>query len=160
YVWLYQNGPFAGTANWMPDSFIDTDQTGYIDMSFPKGQLLAQWLQYVGASTTLGQIPLQELRSDVTSVIPPTQQWLYVIDPTMGQVPVHFTFNAPVGGPAAQQSGRVVFTASPLFTTNPEDVPNEPSGGKTAQQYKRSEYIIFRLPRGVRLDISNCTPQT
>ena len=79
YVWLYNDAPFSGTAAWMPgqcDPFTSPDacaftqgyppdQNGIINQSFPKGKALAQWLQGVGASTTVGQIPINTLRWDL-----------------------------------------------------------------------------------------------
>src|SRR5262249_40800057 len=126
----------------------------------PKGQLLAQWLQYVGASTTLGEIPLEELRKDTSGVIPPTQQWLYVDDPTKGMVPVHFTFNAPVGAPAAQQCGRAVFSDFHVFSSMSGNFPSECTGGALTPQQKLLEFMIFDLASCVTPDVPSCTPLT
>ena len=69
YVWLFQNSPWNGTATWTTGlkekSFCVDPNIGYINMTFPKGQALAQWLQIVGASTTLGQIQINTLRGDI-----------------------------------------------------------------------------------------------
>ncbi|GEM_PF-1378185 len=113
YVWLSGNGSFAGTANWNPDWGIPSSdsQTGYIDTGFPKGLQLAQWLQVAGATTTLGQVSLSSLRIDQTGVVAPTQSWVSIHDSGVSSspIPMQFTFNTPVGAPAANQCGRVQF---------------------------------------------------
>ncbi len=50
YVWLYDDPPFSGTANWNINSNIfAVNQTGIIDTSFQKGKDFSTWLGDVGA---------------------------------------------------------------------------------------------------------------
>ncbi|MFT3765936.1 MAG: hypothetical protein QM820_10525 [Minicystis sp.] len=161
YVWLEQNGPFAGTAVWNTESGLRSSvQTGYVDMSFPKGQALAQWLVNVGASTTLGQIELEELRHDVDDVIPPTQTWITIQDSIYGKLPVHFTFNTPVGTPAAQQCGRVLFDDFHVFPGSFGTFPDECASIPLKPQHKLLEFMIFDLGSCVTPDVPVCTPKT
>ncbi len=92
YVWLYNDAPFSSTAAWEVEQHPSpANQTGYVDQTFPKGQLLAQWLVVVGASTTLGQIPLQVLRHDNNGPIAPSQSWMTIDDPVFGSAPTSTT---------------------------------------------------------------------
>ena len=51
--------PWPATANWIGVSEdLPPTATGHVDISFPKGVALADWLVNTGASTTRGQIPL------------------------------------------------------------------------------------------------------
>ncbi|HEY0707157.1 MAG TPA: hypothetical protein VGG33_10180, partial [Polyangia bacterium] len=65
YVWMYDIAPFNATADWDPDT-VDVDPRPMnplptlVDQTFPKGVAFAQWLQNVGASTTLGNISIDE----------------------------------------------------------------------------------------------------
>ena len=52
YVWMYQNPPFNGVANWAVGASQPPDGTATIDTTFADGTTLAQWLQLIGASTT------------------------------------------------------------------------------------------------------------
>ncbi len=78
--------------------------TGYISQSFAKGVELSEWLQFVNASSTLGQITINTLRNDFTGVVPPTQLWMTTANGT----PMEATFNTPLGAAATAQCGRVV----------------------------------------------------
>ena len=78
YVWLNGNGTFNGAANWLPmgqnhPAPTPDPQTGFIDMTFPKGDIMAKWLLHIGASTVLGEMAINTLRKDFTTVIAPTQ---------------------------------------------------------------------------------------
>jgi len=45
YVWLFDQAPFSTTADWQPErGSWDSQLTGIIDTSFPKGQALSDWL--------------------------------------------------------------------------------------------------------------------
>jgi hypothetical protein len=144
-------------ATWIP--YTETDgvpATGTIEQSFPRGQSFAEWLVAVGASTTLGILPLN---SDVKptaqdQINPPGQRWIY--EPN-GAGPaalrIHYlSFNTPIGTPEETQCGRFVYTG--LHVTGGPDDPNKdikstfPSTCKvrdlvTAE--KALEFMIFDL---------------
>ena len=66
YYWLNHGpAPFPTTATFAPDQPGPATATATIDTSFPKGAAFATWLQTVGASTTLGQIQVDEAKYDV-----------------------------------------------------------------------------------------------
>lgn len=162
YVWLYNIAPFSGTANWKVDQAHITDQNGIIDTSFPKGQALADWLNYVGASSTYAQIPIKVLRHDADGVIAPSQSWMTTTTP---QATMHYTFNTPVGTPPDQQCGRVLFDDFHV-----EDISNNQSTGvkfpgecdnnPMTPQEKLLEFMIFDLGSCIAPDKPTCTPKT
>jgi hypothetical protein len=177
YGWLYDDAPFSSTAAWdvdQCDPYTSTDgcfedpgyppdQTGFIDMAFPKGKTLAEWLQNVGASTTLGQISISTLRWDMGGVNPPSQLWMQINDPFIGRVPMHYTFNTPVGAPAARQCGRVLF--DDFHVENQDNgygttFPAECSGGPMTPQEKLLEFMIFDLGSCVAPDVPTCVKTT
>ncbi|HVR60300.1 MAG TPA: carboxypeptidase regulatory-like domain-containing protein [Polyangia bacterium] len=82
--------------------------TSTIDTSFPKGNALADWLLNVGGSTVRGQLPIAGAKHTVDAVNPMvSQRWIYLDLPVSVQ---YFTSNTPIGVPAIQQCGRVVFS--------------------------------------------------
>jgi hypothetical protein len=109
YVWFYNISPWSGTAVW--DNPIDNmnDSSGSIsatvDQSFSRGVAFAQWLLNVGASTTLGNIGIEQVRNNFSAVNAPSQRWLYD-----SQQPLHYTFNTPVGAADGMQCGRALFS--------------------------------------------------
>jgi hypothetical protein len=164
YVWLFDQAPLKSTANWKVGQTNPTPdpQTGYIDMTFPKGLALAQWLQIVGASTTLGQIPINTLRNDFNGVVAPSQLWMSIKDPT-GTYPMHYTFNTPVGAPPEQQCGRVVYDDFHVedATAGGLTFPNEcTNGAAMTPQEKLLEFMLFDLASCVAPDVPTCTPKT
>jgi hypothetical protein len=161
YVWFFNDAPFSSTANWaINQTPWPADQTGYIDTSFPKGAALAQWLQNVGASTTLGQIPLNVLKHDLNGVVAPSQRWMYITNPN---VVMHYTFNTPVGSPASQQCGRVLFDDFHVENAANNDTavfPSECTAGPLTPQEKLLEFMLFDLGSCITPDIPSCTPKT
>jgi hypothetical protein len=170
YVWLFNDAPFSMTAQWnvnQPGNFTSYPETAYIVTSFPKGNILAQWLQYISASTVFGQMPIDSMKRDFDAVnMPAGQLWIYLIDPnyptfTNPGVPMHYTFDTPVGVPPAQQCGKVLY--------NDYHVENAESAGLTfpsecntlpafTPQEKLLEYLIFDL--GGCVEPATCPPQT
>jgi hypothetical protein len=156
YVWLYDDAPFSSTASWQVEQHPSpADQTGYVDMTFPKGQALAQWLQIVGASFILGEIPLQVIRHDNNGPIAPAQSWMTIDDPNFPGANVHYTFNTPVGAPASQQCGRVLY--DDFHVENVGDskgmlFPTECAAGPMTAQEKLLEFMIFDLSSCVTPD--------
>jgi hypothetical protein len=183
YVWLFNDAPFSGTALWnvnQCDSFTTPscaqqqgyppDQIGFINTTFPKGLALAQWLQLLGASTTLGQIAINTLRWDTNNpgVVAPAQEWMQIQDTHIGNVLMDYTFNTPVGALPANQCGRVLF--NDFHVENHGYInsgsayglafPAECAGGAMTPQEKLLEFMIFDLGSCVTADVPTCTPKT
>jgi hypothetical protein len=165
YAWLYDNGPFATTANWNVDqmpNFASDPGTGVIDTTFPEGLALANWLKVIYPASTLGQIPISTLRHDFDGVIPPSRLWISDNDPNYpNPVAMHYTFDTPVGMPAAQQCGRVLYDDFHVEDTNNMAMkmlppfPQECPVGPMSPQEKMLEFMIFDLGACVHLDV--CT---
>ena len=147
YVWMNTNPPFNGVANWAVNQNPLPDGTATIDTTFSDGSTLAQWLQLVGASSTQGQIAINQVKHDLNGVIAPTQSWLTLNDPAHGNPVQQFTFNTPVG--ATNQCGRVLFNE--YHVENPASLPTNkpyptecPTTAMTPQE-KLLEYSLFNL---------------
>lgn len=159
YVYIDPNSPmdaqFAPVANWTTtaEQQIGTG-VGTITTNFSDGATLAQWLQNSGATIagTSNQVNISTLRTDVSTVIPPTQSWLTLNSGSYagqtGNPVMQMTFNTPVGAAAANQCGRVMF--------NDYHVVSVSSGGKifpaecptvttVSAQEKMLEYALFDL---------------
>ena len=165
YVWLYNDAPFSGTALWDVEQHPSpSNQTGYVDQSFPKGKLLAQWLMVVGASTTLGEIPLQVLRHDNNGPVAPSQSWMTINDPVFPGANVHYTFNTPIGVAPAQQCGRVLFDDFHVENVGDSEgmtFPSECLAGPMTAQEKLLEFMLFDLSSCIVPDNPPmCVPQT
>jgi hypothetical protein len=151
YAWLYDDAPFSATAAWNVDqtpSFASDPETGYINMTFPKGMMLAQWLKILYPASTLGQIPIQTLKHDLDGVIPPSLLWISLEDPNYASpVPMHYTFNTPVGVLPQNQCGRVLYEDFHVedAVTSGQTFPGECMNPTMTQQEKMLELIIFDL---------------
>jgi hypothetical protein len=164
YVWLYNDAPFSDTASWQVDQGSYAGPlTGIVDTSFPKGQALSDWLALVGASTAAGRIPVNVVRKDFNSVTAPSQRWMYTQapDPAM---PIHYTFNAPVGAASNLQCGRVVFSDFHVENSaGAKDVvfPTEcAANAPLTPQEKLLEFMLFDLSSCISTDVPTCTPKT
>jgi hypothetical protein len=149
YAWLNPASPynslFPPVANWVADN-TPADGTGTINTNFNDGAALAQWLKNSGASTTYGQVAFNTVRNDISGIIPPTQSWATLN--SNGDI-MQMTFNTPVGAPAANQCGRVlfneyhVFSASSGGTVFPHECPSA-TAAMTPQE-EMLEYALFDL---------------
>ena len=168
YVWLYNNSPFSTTATWAVDpndlnTFASDPATGIINQGFPKGLALAQWLKVLYPASTLGQIAINTLRHDFTAVAATSSLWISDNDADLGNVPMHYTFDTPVGAAAASQCGRVLYDDFHV-----EDAENNPTTGMTfpsecdnaamTPQEKMLEFMLFDLGSCVAPPV--CTPKT
>jgi hypothetical protein len=149
YTWLYDYAPFSTTATWAVDSSPSpADQTAYVDPNAADGPQLAQWLQFVAATQTLGQLPLQSLRRDFAAAIAPSETWLNVADVNWGTTPVQYTFDAPVGAAPADQCGRVEFMDYHVENgsgTSSMTFPAECDASGLSAQEKLYAYMVFNL---------------
>lgn len=163
YVW-FQNGPpeMRGTAQWFgsPQN-PQTDKIEkpfFVDTSFPKGAALSDWLTVVGASTTKGQMPINEVRENVGPVVSSSaQRWVYgkkTIIPFISSMETtkYLTVNAPVGKPVEQQCGKATFADMHLYAGDVQAAPGLPndafpascSASLTAEE-KALAFLFFDL---------------
>jgi hypothetical protein len=160
YQWLDPsapyNSPFPPVANWnvneMPNYLFGTVT---VNQSFNDGATMAQWLQNAGAtiSGTANQVPIENGLVRLDTVIAPTQPWLTLNSNSYfgqsGNPVMQFTFNVPVGAPAANQCGRVMFNDYHVIPTMaygtifPAECP--PNSGAMSAQEKMLEYALFDL---------------
>ncbi len=161
YTWLYNDPPFSSTANWTAtNTTAQTTQIGTIDTSTTTGSDLAAWLGLVGVLSGPDQITLSSTRFNVTSVIPPTEQFIYGTAP---QQTLQLDFFTPVGNPPAQQCGRVTFSdfhvVDQMLSTSitfPGECPMTPM----TSQEKELEFMLFNLASCVPAPKGPCTPQS
>lgn len=152
YTW-FKNSPsddFKTVASWGEDLSIPPD-TYDINQTFPKGADFAKWLQSIGATSQLGKISLNDVRTSVKSLNDAATGW--IVQPganSAAQIPKYFSFNAPIGTPADQQCGRAVFSDIHINDitsgSSPKNIGACPisSGGLNAQQ-KALEFFFFDL---------------
>jgi hypothetical protein len=159
YTWLY-NDAFATTAQFtVSTSGAGVTQTGFVDTSSAKGKELATWLGVVGALSGPDQVSLVNTRYDVASVNPPSEQYLYATTPR--PLTLQYGFYTPLGTPAAQQCGRVIFsdfhvvdqTTSTLVT-----FPSECAMRPMTSQEKALEFMLFDLASCVPGPVGPCSP--
>jgi hypothetical protein len=155
-LYLNQDASIDGAADWRgstSDSIGAGEAT--IDTSFSSGMTLAQWLQDIGATTTLGQVAMSSLFSDQTGINPPTQSWATFNSAEFGVAAplLQLSFYTPVGAAAADQFGRVLYNEYHVDTTSTSSAvtfPAECTGSlaKTAAftaQEHMLEYSLFDL---------------
>jgi hypothetical protein len=163
YEWLISNGPFATTATWSPATTGLNTVTGVVDTSFKKGQDFATWLQGVGALSAPDQLQIQNARQDLVSISSASQQFLYTTS-TVPQSPLQFGFNTPVGQPASQQCGRLVFSDFHVIDngnlSNGTTFPAECTTGTMSGQEKALEFQLFDLASCIQAAPHNCKPLT
>jgi hypothetical protein len=164
YVYLDSGSPtyaqFAPVADWTEtDEQQIGDSTGTISTDFSDGAKLAQWLQNSGATVpgTANQISISNLRTDVSSVIAPTQSWLTLNSGSYtgqtGNPVMQMTFNTPVGAPAASQCGRVMYNDYHVIlpTGTSSIYPAEcPSEATMSAQEEMLEYALYDLSSFVK----------
>jgi hypothetical protein len=156
-IWLDQGpGDFPDLVNFV-NSDEDLTLTAQVDTTFPKGEALAEWLVNVGGSTQLGTVDLVDAQDTAQSENPDlAQRWIYTSsDPETVQ---YVSANTPLGAPAAEQCGRMVYSNIHVTTGNSNlstdsDDPGEPfpSGCQTTGLTPQEKVLTFML-----FDLSAC----
>jgi hypothetical protein len=142
------NNTFSGSVNWLANpGGTPPNGNGTINTSFTDGDTLAQWMEGVGASTTLGTVALLNLRDDISSVIAPTQNWATL---NSNSEIMQLTFNMPVGANLEDQFGRVLFNEYHVEDGSANVAfPNECGAiltpSQMSAQEKMLEYSLFDL---------------
>ncbi|MGH7271532.1 MAG: hypothetical protein ACREJ3_13970, partial [Polyangiaceae bacterium] len=147
YVW-FQNNPdpkFQQVATWLGTSVGIGMPNATIDTSFPKGQVLHDWLQNIGALTGPGgTIALNGVATSVSAVnaATPTSRWIY--DSSSSDTK-YLSFETPIGGTIADAGpemgkktycGKAVFSDLHAGGAPKGDVPAacDPPGNLTPQE--------------------------
>ncbi len=145
YTWSKNLIPsWQSTATWSSGSSGAPD---LVDMSHPAGSALAQWLVAVQASTMLGQIQLGEKTPNASAVSAGTTRWLHAsgTNPTSH----YLSFQTPVGVPAGQQCGKVVYAGMHVSST--DDVSTSFPMGCSATFTPSEKALVFLL-----FDLTTC----
>jgi hypothetical protein len=171
YSW-FNSGPFgaANLATWTPTAMPMAGLTNGIIQTalpngqmFPKGVAMKQWLGNVGAlgvnGAPPGELPITEAKhnADVSASNTPSTPWILA---DQGSQPPnatqYFSFDTPIGAPATQQCGRVVFSdlhvgsasgdyGGILGAGGPKAVPSGCGTGDLSPQEKALEFMLFDL---------------
>ena len=170
------NPAFPGVANWnLTTSHAGSDEpNAMIDLvNNPKGMAFEQWLQIVGISVpNSDKVSINPVFQSTDGISGMTQQWLY----HHTNVPIHFTFNTPVGAQPADQCGRAVFSdwhavlrdgsgsgslygPPPQFARNVQ-FPGECDNAPMTAQETILEFMLFDLTACVQPYQPLCTPTT
>jgi hypothetical protein len=163
-VW-FSNGPqpVPTVGTWSDRTEPSDPSMGTINTGFPKGQALAQWLVNVGASTTPGQMEINEPRDNIQAVDETlATSWITVQNSnarTNPQTVQYLSFNAPLTVPEDQKCGRAVFTDLHVSTTGATGTDTRgvpfPSGCQQrdlSAQEKAVEFMLFDLSSCVMND--------
>lgn len=165
YTW-FKNGSadFQSVATWLGPSIAAGSGTYQLDTSFPKGQVLHDWLTSAGALSG-SAIPLSNVASSVSSVNNPTVRWIY--DPTTSPNDAKYlSFLTPVGGippdggveggeagaGPPQYCGKAVFTDLHTSGQPSGDLPAACTGSSLTPQQKALEFLLFDLSACVAPD--------
>jgi hypothetical protein len=155
YYWINHGpAPLPATASFAPDSAGPDPATATIDTSFPKGDAFATWLLASGASTTKGQIAIDQAKYDVTSVAAPSTRWVYGSSASGPNV-FHYSFDTPVSAPAASQCGKVVFSDFHAAAgSNQQQVPfpGECNQNPFTPQEAALEFMLFDLSSCIQVE--------
>jgi hypothetical protein len=189
---------FGPVATWYNDLSEPSPGTGVIstlprdtliDQSFPKGVAFASWLTNVGASTSPGHLTLSSSTkyTAIDQIKPPSQRWIFepmptdagVLPPDAGVTGVaaqythYFSFNTPIGAAAADQCGKIAYTALHVSDSASTGFPGDPEGDTSfpgccstrtelSAQEKAMEFMIFDMsacltPTGGTIDAGGAT---
>ncbi len=158
HYWVeFGSTAFKGLINFQPAGNPPTDHlndigtgTADIDMSFAKGQAMANWLRNVQGSSTLGKINLTAVQNTIKSANAGTQTWIRLPANDNTQ---YVSFNTPVGVPPANQCGRAVI--SDLHISAGDNVSDPfPMGCKSNPLSPQEKALIFMF-----FDLASCIEQ-
>lgn len=162
-VWFSPNAPAPvpqiGTWNDEPDPPMTV--TAAVNTTFPKGQAMSDWLVNVGASTTAGQLTIQQARDNVSAVNPTmATSWITLQNSNARMTPdtVEFlSYNAPLNVPDDMVCGRAVFNDLHVSAGATGDRPGTVfpmscQPGDLSDQEKALEFMLFDLSSCVRND--------
>lgn len=177
YRYLDSNGDFESTATWdgsneFTEARVNNPTTGILDVSHEKGTAFNQWLGLVDAhhpTRGSGFIEITDPRGYVRTVDPALTTHFVSTDENQtfneDTAVQQFSFNTPVGTPAATACGRVLYSAFHVANTpNNQDervFPDHCNDDPLTAQEKVLEFMIFDLSACVSTTAPpTCLPST
>jgi hypothetical protein len=178
---------FAGTANWGGGGVANAGaKASFVDVNpldNPKGAAFAAWLgnpvtalsatpAWMTMPADAPTVTIAQVKRDVVSLIPPSQQWMFDSpqDDDQTFVPLFYSFNTPIGAASTAQCGRGLFSD---FHVTPNNMaadgktgthnlvfPAECGSRTMTAQEKVLEFILFDLGSCVQPYKPICTPTT
>ena len=160
-----QPSPFEDMATWRDRGDPSNPSYGTINVSFPKGQAMHDWLAQptvqalcpipglCNNANQAGKLRIDDPRHNVDAVDPNrATSWITVPN---GQNTAHeyISFNTPIPAPEDQKCGRVVY--SDLHVTTADEHGPWPNGCKTTDltpQEKALEFMLFDLSSCIQSD--------
>jgi hypothetical protein len=161
YSWIGRND---APADLMSVASFSSNQNNFnglvdIDTSFPKGEALADWMDFVDGSSPYSQFNVVDGRRHTTTV----DQNLARIWVRREGDTVYFSFNAPVGAPEEDQCGRMVFSDIHVSAGagNPSGAfPSACGNDPLTEQEKALIFMLFDLSACIQPDDDPPTPPT
>lgn len=163
-IWIggENNNPSHGIASWESVGTFDysapQDQdntTASVDQTVEKGVAFANWLKNVGASTTIGQIPITGARYTLKSNDPAKSDRRVYLEPALSNNHVSvqdLQFTTPQEVAPEQRCGKVVFSDMHVSAGSRSRAgtpfPGDCSAAELTPQEKALAFILF--------DISSC----
>ena len=146
YTWYkYSPDPALAAVGVIPGGAPGGPNPIDLDVSFPKGKALADWLQVVEPTSPYGKVTCDYVFDNVSSVTAAAQTWARSGPPH----PRFFTINTPVGKPAEAQCGKAVHLDAHI---NMSDHVSEtfPSGCTTPLKQGEKAFAFFLF------DLASC----
>ncbi len=149
--WLeFGPAPFPTVATWDHQSDLSNPFTADIDMTFPKGKAMADWLVAVGSAAPPGKLIIREGKRTANATnAAVAQRWVYSTTPASTQ---YLSFNTPVGEVEEKQCGRVVFSDIHVSSGDTSTTRTQyPDGCTTTGLTDQEKALVFML-----FDLSSC----
>jgi hypothetical protein len=153
--WWLRDGPepwpTMAVPNWTNWCCHSDARTVRLNTSFDKALQMAEWLQFTGASTTLGYISVINPRGTVPALDESLAElWATSLLPEYVQ---YFAFNTPLSEPEEDRCGRVVFSDLHVSGGQGRDTPGAqfPNGCTTTDLIAQEKALIYMF-----FDITGC----
>jgi hypothetical protein len=152
--------PVPATGTWRDRGNPDTPTDATINMTFPKGAALAEWLVNVQASAALGTMQILEARDNIQEVNATyATEWMTVVNRSQNDSTAveYLSFNTPLTVAESMKCGRVVYTdlhvSNASDETTPGDSPGNPFPSHCAVRdlTPQEKAVVFML-----FDLSSC----
>lgn len=149
FTWMQGDAPadLASIASFASD-YNAVNGIVDIDTTFPKGEALADWLEFVDGGSPWGQFQVTDGRDHTQSISANAQRW--VTEGAAEQI-MYFSFNAPIGAPEEQQCGRMVYSDIHVSNGAGDASAAFPSACNDSELTEQEKVLIFML-----FDLSAC----